>query len=676
MEVRKFILFACGIIALSHASVQAQQLYVGVNYHPHDDKRIDKVKSDILTMKKAGFSVVRMGHLAWDSYEPKEGQFDFKWFDAVMDEMAKAHIKVILDVAVRPAPLWLHHNYPSVNVADANGNVTYSNTRYMEDSGDPTYQKYALRYTDSISKHYANHPALLAFGVDNEPGYGKISYSEGVRKRFIQWLKNKYQTTDNLNQAWAGWRWSRKVGDWDELFLPANTTTSPEKALDFMRFHSDELNTFYLNMLDIIHKNAPKALTNTNGWYYATPKYYDYAPTAYSGKMTREGNGFYPGTSLQSNDKLKDALFGITRIQYETKNPFWCNEFTSFTATPGAVRKYAYLTLMYGNEMVCGWTWQTMRAGEEKFLQGLMDWDGKTNEKYEEYKQIATEFKKIEKYFPYQVDADVALGFSYPSQMARGWMAPQHDAQIEQCFNVMFDRNRDVRFIDIARSDLQYKLLIVAGMSVMDETTAAKIRDFVKKGGTVIMTGGSAALDEHGQVFASTLPGRLSDVFGIRVGGYGQTKDRNELSRVGFSGDQMIVVYKDKTWKMNSERYDLITAQGAEILGKITSLDTDYPIITSHPYGKGQAIYVGLPADENIMGQLIDELTPVLGLKQGPDVPKGISARWIDSKHLLLFNMTSKPIEVKASGKSLLTGKKYTGSLVMPAQEPEFIEVK
>lgn len=240
----------------------------------------------------------------------------------------------------------------------------------------------------------------------------------------------------------------------------------------------------------------------------------------------------------------------------------------------------------------------------------------------------------------------------------------------------MFDRNRDVRFIDIARSDLKYKLLIVAGMSVMDEATATKIRDFVKKGGTVIMTGGSAQLDEHGQVFASTLPGRLSDVFGIRVGGYGQTKDRNELSRVGFSDNQMTVAYKDKNWKMNSERYDLITAQGAEVLGKITSLDTDYPIITSHPYGKGKAIYVGLPADENIMGQLIDELTPVLGLKQGPDVPNGISARWIDSKHLLMFNMTSKPIEVKASGKSLLTGKKYTGSLVMPAQEPEFIEVK
>jgi beta-galactosidase GanA len=28
-----------------------------------------------------------MGHLAWDSYEPSEGKFDFDWFDKVMDMM-------------------------------------------------------------------------------------------------------------------------------------------------------------------------------------------------------------------------------------------------------------------------------------------------------------------------------------------------------------------------------------------------------------------------------------------------------------------------------------------------------------------------------------------------------------------------------------------------------------
>jgi beta-galactosidase len=52
-------------------------LYIGANYHPHDDKNIEKIKKYIDLMKEAGFNVVRMGHLACDSYEPSEDNFNF-----------------------------------------------------------------------------------------------------------------------------------------------------------------------------------------------------------------------------------------------------------------------------------------------------------------------------------------------------------------------------------------------------------------------------------------------------------------------------------------------------------------------------------------------------------------------------------------------------------------------
>jgi hypothetical protein len=42
-----------------------------------------------------------MGHLAWDSYEPAEGQFDLGRFDEVMDMMHEADIEVILDIGGR-----------------------------------------------------------------------------------------------------------------------------------------------------------------------------------------------------------------------------------------------------------------------------------------------------------------------------------------------------------------------------------------------------------------------------------------------------------------------------------------------------------------------------------------------------------------------------------------------
>ena len=673
------ILLLVAIPLFFSIALNAQVLYVGANYHPHDDKNLEKIKSDIQLMKAAGLNAVRMGHLAWDSYEPSEGQFDFEWFDKVMDMMNQAGIKVILDIAVRPAPMWLHHKYPSIDVVDKNGDVQYPNHRYMEDIGDPMYQQYALRFADALTKRYGKHPALVAFGVDNESGDGPISYSETAKQRFIGWLKNKYSNLDNLNKAWATQRWSRRLNQFEEIGFPVATHTNdvPERMLDFRRFVSDEVNQFLFKVIDKINTNAPDALVNTNAWYYSSLKYFDYSPIAYSGKMTREGCGFYPGTTLTTNWGVMNALFGIARIQFESTNPFWCSEFTTMTAVPNAIRKQAYSTLMYGNQMVCGWTWQSMHSGEEQYLEGMVDWDGIPNRKYDEYKKIATEFKKIEKFFPYKLQAEVGLAFSFPSQIASSSFPEQQENQLQACFNLFYFRNMDSRVVEISRSLLNYKLLIVPGVTVMDETTATKIRDFVKNGGTVIMTSNSAVVDETGKVFASTHPGRLSDVFGIRVGSFEETETINEISRKSYKGKKIEFTYKGKAIDTESARFDIIDPKGAEVIGNLTSLDKDYPIITSNNYGKGRAIYVGLPAKGEVLGSLIDDLIVELDIKKGPEVPSGVMARQIDKNHFLYLNVSGEPKEIKMNGKakSILFDKDFSGNFTIAPYEPEFIEI-
>lgn len=675
--MKKYKTFTLALLLIFFSQLTySQELFVGANYHPHDNKNPDKIKNDIALMKVAGFRMVRMGHLAWDSFEPAEGKFDFNWFDSVMDEMHKAGIKVILDIAIRPAPLWLRYKFPSINVSDASGNVLYPYRRYMEDIGDSNYQQYALRFTDVITKRYANHPALLVFGIDNESGSGPISYSETVRQRFIVWLKQKYKNTDALNKAWAGQRWCRKVDNFEEIGL--SVIAAPERMLDFRRFISTEVSTCLMKVLDKVHENAPKALTNTNAWYYASGKYFDYADIAYSGMMTRQGCGFYPGNSLVTNAGLKEALFGIARIQYEATTPFWCSEFTSMTSIPGSMRKSAYATLMYGNQAICAWTWQTMHAGEEQYLQGLIDWDGETNRKYDEYKQIATELKKIAPYsFPYQLKAEIGLAFDFPSQMVSTAYPEVHDKQLETCFNVFCDKNIDVRVLDIAKSELKYKILIVPGVAVMEPVKAKKIRNFVKNGGTVIMTGYSAIVDSTNQVFSDTQPGLLSDVFGIRRASYEETESMNELSRIRLKGKAIRVNYKGQSINTESERFDVIQPKGAEILGSI-SIDKDYPIITSNKYGKGQAIYIGLPARQTVLNPLVDALIANLNIKKGPEVPQNVMARYIDNKHILYLNLDgdAKEISVRGSSHSILHDKDYNGKFMLAPYEPEFIELK
>ncbi len=658
----------------------AQELYVGANYHPHDDKNRQKWERDIRLMKEAGFNVVRLGHLAWDSYEPAEGQFDFEWFDTFMDMMDEARIKVILDISVRPAPIWLHQKHPSISITDTSGNRLYPNHRYMEDMGDPGYQKYALRYTDKITRRYANHPALLAFGIDNESGDGPISYSESVRWRFVEWLKKKYKTVDALNQAWAGQRWSRKLVKFDEIGLPVSGSIQgpPERTLDFRRFVSDEVNQFLFQMMDVVYTNAPGALTTTNAWYYSHKKYFDYSKIAYSGKMRRGGNGFYPGNSLVENWGLMHSLFGMARIQFENETPFWNVEFTTMTAVPKSVRKSAYAALMYGSQMICGWTWQSMHGGEEQYLEGMLDWDGVTNRTYDEYKQIATEFKKIEEYgFPYRPEADVGLAFSFPSQIVSYGYPIQHDSQMQTVFNEFYSRNIDLKVVAIDKSPLDYKLLIVPGVALMDETTANKIRDYVDNGGVVIMTGYSAFVDEHNQVFQSTRPGHLDDVFGIRIANFEDTSSLNEISRLGYKGKKLQVNYRDDNIEIESARFDVVEPKGATVLGEITSLDKDYPIVTSHKYGKGRAIYIGLAADGWVLAPILDELIDELGIRRGgPEVPRNVMARYIDDNHILFLNVSGEPQEIKLKGKSrsILLDKDYVDSFVIQPYEPDFVE--
>jgi beta-galactosidase len=678
-KINHLILTAVAFL-LSIVGANAQVLYVGANYHPHDDKNIDKIKTDIRLMKEAGMNVVRLGHLAWDSYEPADGVFDFEWFDEVMDLLDEAGIKVILDIAIRPAPIWLHTKYPSISVADDKGNKLYPNHRYMDDVGDPNYQKYAVRFTDVISKRYAKHPALLAFGIDNESGDGPISYSETVRQRFAVWLKNRYGTLDKLNDAWATHRWSRRLNSFDEVGLPAagSKNGAPEKILDFRRFISDEVNEILFKVLDVVNTNAPNALTNTNAWYYSWMKYFDYSQIAYSGKMTRQGCGFYPGNSLTTIWGDMNAAFGIQRIQFESDNPFWCNEFNTMASVPNSIRKSAYVTLMYGNQMVCGWTWQSMWAGEEQYLQGMIDWDGLPNRKYDEYKQIATEFKKIEKFFPYKSKAEVGLAFSFPSQIASGAFPVQHENQVQACWDMFYWRNMDRKMLEISQSELNYKLLFVPGVVVMDHASSQKIREYVKNGGTVIMTANSAIVDTTGQVFRSTLPGRLSDVFGIRVSGFEESEAINQISKKGYTGKKLEITYKGKPVDFESARFEIIHAQGAEVIGRLTSLDKDYPIMTINNFGKGKAIYVGLPANGNVLGGVVDELIKELGIQQGPEVPSGVMARQIDENHFLYLNITGEPkeIEMNEKSRSILFDKDYTGNFTIAPYEPEFIEIK
>src|SRR5512141_2948271 len=116
------------------------RLFVGTCYQPVD-RSPEQIRQDIALMKQAGFTMVRMGDLSWDAFEPADGQFEFAWFDRILEQMHEAGIRVILDIGGSPAPIWLHRRYPSVNLVNEQGAVLHPAERYMVDISDPLYRE-------------------------------------------------------------------------------------------------------------------------------------------------------------------------------------------------------------------------------------------------------------------------------------------------------------------------------------------------------------------------------------------------------------------------------------------------------------------------------------------------------------------------------------------------------
>ena len=338
------------------------QLFVGTCYQPVD-RSPEQIKRDIGLMKSAGFTIVRMGDLSWDSFEPADGVFEFTWFDSIMDQMQAAGIHVIVDISGLPAPVWLHHKYPSVDIVNQFGNRQDAAMRYMDDISDPEYEKHVLQFADALTKHYAHHPALIAFGYDNEIGDGYMSYSEADRQRFIEWLKVRYGTIESLNKAWATQRWSRRLGSFDEVELPyADGPSPPERYLDLRRYWSDVSIRALEELEKVRERNAPNTPAVSNLYDYSPRKGFDYL-SSYKRYVSYGAEGFYPSTPL-------DTTLGVLQTKGDLDTPMWFNEFVtggsgSYGGPKGIDRMWAYLALIDYGQSFLGWTFNTHQGGEE-----------------------------------------------------------------------------------------------------------------------------------------------------------------------------------------------------------------------------------------------------------------------------------------------------------------------
>ena len=638
-------------------------LFVGTCYQPVD-RSPAQIVNDIAIMKAAGFNMVRMADLSWDSFEPEEGRFTFDWFDDVLRKMHAAGIRVIVDIPGQPAPIWLHKRYPGVDIVTQDGVRKNAASRYWDNIADPDYRRLASRLAERMMQRYARNPAVIAVGYDNEIGNGQLSYSPADRDRFVAWLKGRYGSIEALNAAWATQRWSRRINSWDQVDLPYGQGPGPnERNLDLRRFWSDDTIGALKDLETVRKRFAPNLPVASNFWPTAWTKGFNYL-RSWDQVSTYGAQGFYPGDPMGAGFEVM-----MNRASHQT--PVWFNEFTAggggYYGTPGRSRMWAYFGLLYYAQTVLAWTFNSHLGGEEQALFGLVDHDDRPSWKVGEFGQIAREFRTLQTMgFPRYDPPQVAVHFSFdtmwltspppgPNTMQEYFKGNYTD-QVKAAYAPLYRDNVDAAVIDIGHDPIdRYKLVVLSSAYLMDKATSDAVRRYVAGGGTVVMTGYSAKVDETGKWFGTPLPGGLTDVFGLRTNAFYRSE---QPLRVRFAGQVLTG---------SDPYYEVLEPSTAKTLATFDNIAGQGPAITVNTFGKGRAIYLATAAQPSLTGPLLRSLYTTLGIPIGPTTPEGVVARTVEGRTMYV-NTTTAPIAVPIAtpGKDVLTGHSVSGTLRLP----------
>ena len=146
-----------------------ERVLFGAAYY-HEYQPSPRLETDLDLMVEAGFSVIRVGESVWTTWEPEDGRFDLEWLAPVLDGAQQRGISVILGTPTYAAPPWLARRYPEIAGETATGRPMPWGGRQEIDYTHPAFQFHAERVIRKIVARYADHPAVIGFQVDNEPG--------------------------------------------------------------------------------------------------------------------------------------------------------------------------------------------------------------------------------------------------------------------------------------------------------------------------------------------------------------------------------------------------------------------------------------------------------------------------------------------------------------------------
>ena len=603
----------------------------GAAYYP-EYMLTDRVEQDLDMMKEAGLSVIRVGESTWSHWEPKDGVFCYEWMIRVLDLAYEAGIKVILGVPTYSIPPWLYRAHPDIVVTKLSESRPRLNNPYFptypshitpgaygprqnQDYTHPVFLEYAERITRRIVHQFCDHPAVIGYQIDNEtiPNQIPTQYSVPL---FVEHLKQKFQSPEELNREWRLEFWGQCVREWDEI-PTREGILNPGYKLEWDRFQQTII-TRYLGMLAacarefarpdqfIIHDFIGGAQSSIDQW--AISELLDYAAV----------NVYYPtqdqmsGREIWFAGDLARSLKGKNYIVTETNaQAIGWDSRTQFPQYPGQLRLAAYAHIAAGASMVEYWHWATAYNGQETYWRGILGHDLQPNRSYREVSQVGKELREIGAELAGQTcEAKVAILYSSDSSSAIRHMPFHDDVDYDTClgkfYDALYEYNIAVDFVSTTAMDLpRYQLVLIPPLYSAADDVLETITSYVENGGCALMMFKSGFANEYSTAREQLAPGVLRKV----VGCYYQ-----EMSNLV----EPVPLYPDpfglKGENTASVWTEYLIPETAEVIARLDHPVLQYPVITRNKYGAGSLTYQASLLSDALQKALIADLLKTCGL--------------------------------------------------------------
>ena len=636
-----------------------ERYLLGSSYYP-EQWPPHEWATDFAKMRQLGFNVVRMGEFAWAFFEPAQRTYRFDWMDRAIAMAADHGIQTILCTPTAAMPAWLRQAHPDVLGANEKGPF-----RFGARKGYCTNSESLLAACDGVvsamAEHYADNPHVIAWQLDNEPGYPFVCCDDNCLRAFQRFLKRKYETLDALNDAWGNAFWSHMYSDWSQIEFPINVGDgdwNPAHKLDYRRFFAESFFQYLQRQVHILRPRLGNRFIFTNWpgpvWsvdiYRAGRELLD--ATAWDNYQQA------PGITAPHIQLGSSCYHDISRCAGPRQRFLVAEQNTQLPphARREGLKLQTYLDVAHGSFGTIFFEWRPPAGGYEQTLLSCLNHDGSFTPFAEQFRQLGKELAELGPCLKDAVTrADVAILHCFDNTWHRNFWSGSdgYDAHLGRVYQGVKVMRRNVDVVPPDAPLSQYRVIIAPTLQIVTDEQAAHLREAVEAGAILVIGPKTGVRDVHNRIRPSMPPGPFAEIAGVRVVG--------SIAKAGLSGQildasktcgEFGICFDERQRFAPASVMEQLELRGATPLAAyLGGRMTGQAAVTVHRFGKGHVVYVATDSyDLGFYATLFRRLASQFDIEPLLDVPDDVEVVTRETethRYYFVLNLSDEPRAIR-----------------------------